>query len=323
MKAIVRYRYGSADVLAVKHVEIPEIAADEVLLRVRAAGVDRGVWHVMTGKPYLVRLVFGIRRPKVATLGMDVAGVIEAVGAEVTGVQPGEEVFGICNGSFAHYASASPDKLARKPANLTFQEAAAVPVSGLTALQAVRDKGRLQTGEHVLIIGASGGVGTFAVQIAKSLGAQVTGVCSTGKLDLVRSIGADHAIDYTQHSITDGDERYDLILDIAGNRPLSQLRRALATTGTLVIVGGEGRGRWLGSAPVRQFQATALSPFVDQRLGVFMTSQNSKDLDTLRDLIETGAVTPVIDRVCSLPEVPDAIRDLDAGRARGKIVVAV
>jgi NADPH:quinone reductase-like Zn-dependent oxidoreductase len=322
MKAIVRGAYGSADVLAVKDIEVPELADNEVLVRVRAAGVDRGAWHIMTGLPYLGRLAFGIRRPKAATLGSELAGVVEAVGAEASGVQPGEEVFGIGNGSFAQYAAARPGKLARKPANLTFEQAAAVPVSGLAALQAVRDKGGVRAGQHVLIIGASGGVGTFAVQIAKAFGAKVTGVCSTAKVEVVRSIGADHVIDYTHRDITDDADRYDVVLDIGGNRPLSQLRRALTHDGTLVIVGGEGGGRWFGGID-RQLRAMALSPFVPQRLGTFITSENSKDLDTLRDLIEAGAVTPVIDRVCSLAEVPDAIRDLDAGRVRGKRVIAV
>ena len=322
MRAIVRDVYGSADVLAVKDVEVPELAAGEVLVRVRAAGIDRGVWHIMTGLPYLGRLAYGIRRPRAATLGSEVAGVVEAVGAEVTALQPGDEVFGIGNGSFADYASARPDKLARKPANLTFEEAAAVPVSGLTALQAVRDRGRTRPGQHVLIIGASGGVGTFAVQIAKAFGAGVTGVCSSAKVDLVRSIGADHVIDYTQGDITDDDQSYDVVLDIGGNRPLSQLRRVLARDGTLVIVGGEGGGRLLGGID-RQLRAIALSPFSRQRLGTFVASQNAKDLETLRKLIETGSVRPIVDRVCSLAEVPDAIRDLEAGRVRGKLVVAV
>ena len=322
MRAIVRDRYGSADVLALRDVPIPEAGDDEVLVRVRAAGLDRGVWHIMAGVPYVMRVAgYGVRRPKAAGLGSEVAGVIEAVGANVTDPRPGDAVYGTCGASFAEYAVARADRLARAPANLTFEQAAAVPVSGVTALQALRDRGHLQTGQRVLVIGASGGVGTFAVQIAKALGAHVTGVSSTAKMDLVRSIGADHVIDYTQADITDDNERYDLVLDIGGNRPLSQLRRVLTRNGTLVIVGGEGGGRWTGGIH-RQLRATALSPFVRQRLGTFITKQNAADLDALRALIETGALTPVVDKVVALDQVPDAIRDLAAGHARGKIVVA-
>jgi NADPH:quinone reductase-like Zn-dependent oxidoreductase len=240
----------------------------------------------------------------------------------VTGLTPGDAVFGTGKGSLAEYAPARPDKLARMPANLTYEQAAAVPVSGPTALQSLRDRGRVQAGQHVLIIGASGGVGTFAVQIAKAFGAEVTGVCSTAKAGLVRSIGADHVIDYTAGDIRDGNCRYDLVLDIGGNRSVTALRRVLAPKGTLVIVGGEGGGRWFGGID-RQLRATALSPLVGQRLGTFIATDNSRDLDTLRALIEAGAVTPVIDRACSLAEIPDAMRDLAAGRVRGKIVAAI
>jgi NADPH:quinone reductase-like Zn-dependent oxidoreductase len=322
MKAIVRDRYGPADVLELRDVELARVGADEVLVRVRAAGRDRGVWHIMTGLPYLIRLAgYGLRRPKTAGLGSELAGVVEAVGANVTQLQPGEAVFGTCSASFAEYASARPDKLARMPANLSFEQAAAVPVSATTALQALRDRGRVQSGQRVLVIGASGGVGTFAVQIAKAFGANVTGVCSTQKVDLVRSIGADHVIDYTHADITDDDQRYDLVLDIGGNRPLSQLRRVLTRDGTLVIVGGEGGDRWTGGIH-RQLRAMALSPFVRQRLGTFIAKENSTDLDAARTLIETGAVTPVIDRVIALHEAPGAIRHLAAGHVRGKIVIA-
>ena len=317
-----RDRYGSADVLGLRDVPVPEAGDEEVLVRVRAAGLDRGAWHVMAGLPYLIRLAgYGVRRPKTAGLGSEMAGVVEAVGAKVTGVRPGDAVFGTCRASFAEYAVARPDRLARMPANLTFEQAAAVPVSAVTALQALRDRGRVQGGQRVLVVGASGGVGTYAVQIAKALGAHVTGVSSTAKVDLVRSIGADRVIDYTQADITDDKQRYDLVLDIGGNRPLSQLRRVLTRNGTLVIVGGEGGGRWTGGIH-RQLHATALSPFVRQRLGTFIAKQNVADLDALRALIETGAVTAVIDRVVALDQVPDAIRDLAAGHARGKIVVA-
>jgi NADPH:quinone reductase-like Zn-dependent oxidoreductase len=322
MKAIVRDRYGAADVLELRDVEVPQVADDEVLVRVRAAGLDRGAWHIMAGLPYLIRIAgYGLRRPKVAGLGSEMAGIVEAVGAQVTGLQPGEAVFGTCRASFAEYASARPDQLARMPAKLTFEQAAAVPVSAVTALQGLRDRGRLQAGQRVLIVGASGGVGTFAVQIAKASGAHVTGVCSTPKVDLVRSIGADHVIDYAHADITDGDERYDVVLDIGGNRPLSQLRRVLTRDGTLVLLGGEEGGRWTGGMD-RTLRAVALSPFVRQRLGTFVAKVNSTDLDALRALIETGAVTPVVDKVVALREVPDAIRDLAGGHVRGKIVVA-
>jgi NADPH:quinone reductase-like Zn-dependent oxidoreductase len=322
MTAVERDTYGSADLLSVRTVERPNAAGGDVLVEVSAAGVDRGVWHVMTGRPYLMRIAgFGLRRPKNPGLGSELAGVVAAVGADVTGVAPGDAVFGVGRSAFAEYALARAGKLARMPANLTYVQAAAVPVSGLTALQALRDKGRIQAGQSVLIIGASGGVGTFAVQIAKAFGATVTGVCSTAKIDLVRSLGADHVIDYTAEDISEGNRRYDLVLDIGGNRSLRTLRRMLTPTGTLVIIGGEGGGRWFGIG--RQLRAIVLSPFVRQRLGTLIASENSNDLDALRTMIEDGVVIPVIDRACSLPEVPDAIRDLEGGRVRGKIVVAV
>src|SRR4051794_36912965 len=238
MKAIVRDRYGPPDVLRLSEVQTPDIGDEQVLVRVRAAGLDRGAWHVMAGLPYLLRAAgYGLRKPKVAGLGSELAGVVEAVGAKVTALEPGDAVFGTCSASFAEYASTDPDKLARMPANLSFEQAAAVPVSGVTALQALRDHGRVKAGQHVLVIGASGGVGTFAVQIAKALGANVTGVSRTQKLDLVRSLGADHVIDYTHADITDDGKRYDVVLDIGGNRPLHRLRRVLTNDGTLVIVG--------------------------------------------------------------------------------------
>jgi NADPH:quinone reductase-like Zn-dependent oxidoreductase len=322
MKAIVRDRYGSTDVLELRPVAVPEVGDDEVLVRVCAAGLDRGAWHIMAGLPYLIRIAgYGLRKPKAAGLGSEVAGVVEAVGAKVTGLRPGEAVFGTCSASFAEYTAARPDRLARMPANLTFEQAAAVPVSAVTALQAVRDRGGVQAGQRVLVVGASGGVGTFAVQIAKAFGANVTGVCSTPKVDLVRSLGADHVIDYVHAEITDGNQRYDVVLDIGGNRPLSLLRRVLTHDGTLVIVGGEGGGRWTGGI-ARQLRAVALSPFVRQRLGTFIANENSTNLDALRALIETGAVAPVIDRVIALHQVPDAIRDLARGDVRGKIVMS-
>jgi NADPH:quinone reductase-like Zn-dependent oxidoreductase len=321
MRAIVRDRYGSADVLRLSEVERPDVGDEDVLVHVRAAGLDRGVWHIMAGLPYLIRVAgYGLRSPKGAGLGSELAGLVEAVGPKVTGLAPGDAVFGTCSASFAEYASADPGKLARMPANLSFEQAAAVPVSAVTALQALRDHGRVKAGQRVLVIGASGGVGTFAVQIAKALGADVTGVASTQKLDLVRSLGADRVIDYTQADITDDGQRYDVVLDIGGNRPLSRLRRVLTGRGTLVIVGGEGGDRWTGGLH-RQLGATMLSLFVRQRLGTFIAKPNRRDLDALRDLIEAGSVTPAVDRVIALDEVPDAIRDLHRGRVHGKVVI--
>ncbi len=322
MKAIVQDRYGSADVLRLRDIDRPELGNDDVLVRVLAAGVDPGVWHLMTGLPYLVRLGFGLRAPKTPVRGMDVAGRVEEVGENVTQFEVGDEVFGTCNGSFAEYARATEDKLALKTANLSFEQAAAVPVSACTALHALRDSGEVRAGQKVLIVGASGGVGTFAVQLAKAFGAQVTGVCSTTKLELVRSIGADQVIDYTRDDFSQMGERYDLILDIAGNRSLSLLRSALTPEGTLVIVGGEGGGPWLGGTD-RQIRALILSPFVRHNLRNFISVENKGDLLVLKELIESGKVTPVIDRTYPLREAPDAIRYLEDGHARGKVVIKV
>jgi NADPH:quinone reductase-like Zn-dependent oxidoreductase len=323
MKAIVQDTYGSADLLELRDIDKPEITDDEVLVRVRAAGVDRGVWHVMTGLPYPIRLAgYGLRKPKTPVQGADLAGVVEAVGKDVTRFQPGDEVFGIGKGAFAEYARAPESKLAPKPANLTFEQAAVVAISGLPALQALRDKGRVEPGQKVLIIGASGGVGTYAVQLAKAFGAHVTGVCSTTKVDMVRSLGADHVIDYTQEDFTRSGQRYDLILDIGGNPSLSRLRRALAPKGTLVIVGGEAGGRWLGGND-RQLRALLLSRFVGQRLTTFISKENHEDMLVLKELIEAGKVTPVIDRTYQLSEAPQAIRYLEHGHARGKVVITI
>jgi NADPH:quinone reductase-like Zn-dependent oxidoreductase len=323
MKAIVQDTYGSTDVLEFRDIDRPEIADDEVLVRVHSAGVDRGVWHLMTGLPYPVRLAgYGLRTPKTQVPGMDLAGVVEAVGKDVTRFQPGDEVFGIGAGAFAEYARAREDKLVPKPANLTFEQAAVVSTSGLTALQGLRDRGRVGPGQQVLVIGASGGVGTYAVQLAKAFGAEVTGVCSTTKVDMVRSLGADHVIDYTSADFAEGVSRYDVILDIGGNASLSRLRRALTPKGTLVIAGGETDGRWLGGTD-RQIRALMLSPFVAQKLGTFITSQNLQDLIVLRELIEDEKVTPAIDRTYPLSEVPKAIRYLKDGHARGKVVITV
>jgi NADPH:quinone reductase-like Zn-dependent oxidoreductase len=323
MKAIVRDAYGSADVLELRDIDKPVVGDDEVLLRVRAAGVDQGVWHVMAGLPYPIRLAgFGLRAPKNPVLGADVAGVVQAVGKEVSGFRPGDEVFGIAKGSYAEYARASEDRLAPKPANLTFEQAAVVAISGLTALQGVRDHGKVRPGQKVLIIGASGGVGTYAVQVAKAFGAQVTGVCSTTKVELVRSLGADHVIDYTREDFADGQQRYDAILDVGGDASLSRLRRALTPKGTLVITGGETDGRWLGGTD-RQLRALVLSPFVGQKLGTFVSRENREDMVVLKEFIEAGKVTPVVDRAYALSEVADAIRYMREGRARGKVVITM
>ena len=323
MKAIARDTYGSTDLLELRDMDRPGIGDDEVLVRVHAAGVDRGVWHIMTGLPYPIRLAgFGLRAPKNPVIGMDLAGVVEAVGKNVTRFRPGDEVFGIGKGSYAEYAPAREDKLAPKPANLTFEQAAVLAISGSTALQAVRDHGRVEPGQEVLVIGASGGVGTYAVQIAKAFGANVTGVCSTTKMEMVRSIGADHVIDYTREDFAKGDKRYDVILDIGGNSPLARLRRALTAEGTLVITGGEGEGRWLGGTD-RQLRATMLSPFVSQKLGTFINKENHEDMLALKELTESGKLTPVIDRTYPLAEAPRAIRYLEEGHAKGKVVVTV
>ncbi len=324
MKAIVQDTYGSPNVLELRDIDKPVVGDDDVLVRVHAAGVDPGVWHLMTGLPYLVRIMgFGLGKPKTRVRGMDVAGLVEAVGKDVTQFQPGDEVFGTCDGSFAEYACAGEDRLAPKPANLTFEQAAAVPISACTALQGLRDKGQVHAGQRVLIIGAAGGVGTFAVQLAKAFGAEVTGVCSTTKVGLVRSIGAERAIDYTREDFADGRQHYDVILDTAGNRPLSHLRRALTSRGTLVIVGGEGGGRWFGGFERQILWAPMLSPFVGQQLRSLSSTARKEDLQFLKELIEAGKVTPVIDRTYPLNEVPEAIQYLEEGHARGKVVITV
>ncbi len=322
MRAIVQRAYGSPDVFRVAQIRIPEVADNQVLVRVHAAGLDRGTWHLMAGQPYLLRLALGLRKPKNPVPGLDLAGTVVAVGSAVTRFSPGEEVYGTGHGSFAEYAAAPEDQLARKPRNLSFEQAAVVPVSGLTALQALTDVGRVEAGQRVLIIGASGGVGSYAVQLARALGTEVTGVSSTTKLDLVRSLGADHVIDYTREDFADGEHRYDLILDIAGNPTLSRLRRALAPTGTAVIVGGEQGGRLSGGLD-RQFRAVALSLLVRQRLTFFVSKERGSDLERLTELIESGKLTPKIDQIFSLDQVPEAMRHLAAGKARGKIAITV
>jgi NADPH:quinone reductase-like Zn-dependent oxidoreductase len=326
MRAIVHESYGSADVLRLASIPRP-VAADlsehEVLLSVRAAGLDRGTWHIMAGLPYLGRLAFGVRRPRNPVLGLDVAGTVVAVGSAVTRFAAGDEVFGFGKGTFAEYAVAREDKLALKPANLTFQQAAVVPVSAGTALQAVSDHGHLEAGQTVLVVGASGGVGSYAVQLAKALGAkELTGVASTAKLDLVRSLGADRVLDYTRDDWADGTREYDLVLDIGGNPSLSRLRRALTPRGTAVIVGGEAGGSFSGGMN-RQLRGLAWSPFLRQRLTNFVARQRAADLERLAGLLEAGTLKPTIHGSYPLEEVPEAMRHLVAGKVAGKIAITV
>lgn len=323
MKAIVQDAYGSADVLELRDIARPEPADGEVLIRVRAAGVDQGVWHLMTGLPYLVRLFgYGLKKPKVPVRGREVAGVVEAVGPGVTRFSPGDEVFGTCEGSFAEYVCANEDKVARKPAHLSFEEAAASPISGVTALQAVRDAGQVTVGQKVLILGAGGGVGSFAVQLAKAFGAEVTGVCSTAKVELVRSLGADAVVDYTKTYIAGAGQLYDLILDAAGNRPLSFLRRLLVRKGTLVIIGGEGGSKLTGGFE-RSLVAPLVSLFSGRKFKGLVAKETHLDLEALASLMEAGSVKPALDKVFPLAEAPAAIQYLHEGRARGKVVLSV
>ncbi len=321
MQAVTQSRYGGTETLQLADIPAPTPGPRDVLVRVRAAGVDRGTWHLMTGLPYAVRLAFGLRRPKFPVVGRDLAGVVEAIGAEVTSVSVGDEVLGTADGSFAELAVLPETRLARKPAHVSFEESAILPVSGGTALQAVRDAGRVQAGDRVLVIGASGGVGSYAVQIAVAYGADVTGMASTAKVDLVRSLGATSVIDYTREEI---DERgaYDAIIDLAGLRPLAQLRQSLSRTGTLVIAGGEGGDRWLGGTH-RQLGAMALSPFVPQRLTALMSKENGADYAELVDLVARGAVRPTLERTYTLEEAAKAIDHLAAGHVRGKVALTV
>jgi len=323
MKAIVQDSYGAADVLEFRDIQDPVVGENDVLVGVRAAGCGPDVWHMMTGEPYLARLMLGLGRPKVGVRGQDVAGTVEAVGSSVEGLRPGDEVMGIAEGSFAELAIAEPGKLVPKPARLTWEQAAAVPISGLTALQAIRDVAKVQPGQTVLVIGAAGGVGTLTVQVAKAFGAEVTGVCSMSKLDLVRSLGADEVIDYTKETFTDGSRRWDVIVDTAGRRPLSEVRRALTPKGTLVIVGGDGGGRWTGGFFRGVLRGPLLSLFVGQRLRGFISKENKEDLEALSELIKAGKVTPVIDRTYPLIEAPEAIRYLERGHPGGKVVVTL
>jgi NADPH:quinone reductase-like Zn-dependent oxidoreductase len=321
MSAIVRDRYGDASVLQLARISRPAVKDNEVLVRVRAAGLDRGTWHLMAGRPYVARLFLGLRRPRNPVSGLDLAGTVAAVGSAVTRFTVGQEVFGFGNGSFAEYATARESKLALKPAGLSFEQAAAVPVSAVTALQALRDVGRVQSGAKVLITGASGGVGSYAVQLAVAFGADVTGVCSTSKMDFVRSLGAGQVIDYTRDDFADGRRQYDLILDFAGNPSLSRLRSALTATGTAVVGGGEHGGNLTGMG--RQLGAVVLSPFVSQRLRMFAASERAADLEQITELIDAGKVMPCVDRTFPLAQAADAMRFLEAGRVRGKVVMTV
>ena len=325
MKAVVQDAYGSAAVLETRDIDKPETSDDEVLVRVRAAGVNPGDWAIMSGLPYIARPVYGLRKPKNAVRGTDVAGTVEAVGTGVRRFQPGDEVFGWCSGlggAFAEYASVSEDALAPKPANVTFEQAAAVPMAGLVALQALRDHGGVRAGQKVLINGASGGIGTFAVQIAKALGAEVTGVCSTRNVGMVRSIGADHVVDYTREDFTHKDQRYDFVLDNAGNHSLSDLRRALIPMGTLVPNGGGFENHWFANGG-RVISAHVLTRFVSHRLRPFLVSPKFEDLVVLKELIEAGKLKPVIERTYPLSETPEAIGHVGEGHARGKIAVTI
>ena len=326
MKAMAYTEYGPPDVLELTGVEKPVAKGDEVLLKVHAASVNPADWHLLRGKPYIARLQIGLRKPKETVLGCDVAGQVEAVGKNVTTLQPGDEVFGSPFmhgfGAFAESVCVPEDLLAPKPATLSFEQAAAVPLAASTALQGLRDHGGIEPGHNVLIIGASGGVGTFAVQIAKSFDAEVSGVCSTRNVDMVRSLGADHVIDYTKEDFTQSGQKYDLIFQLAGTRSPSECRRALTSKGTLVLSSGESDGRWIGPVD-RIIKALMLSPFVSQKMASFTVQPNKADLQFLKQLIESGKVTPVIDRTYPLSEVPEAIRYLENGHARGKVVITV
>ncbi len=323
MQAVVQNGYGASDILRLSQVAVPQAGPHEVLISVRAAGLDRGTWHLMHGKPRLLRLVFGLRTPKQPVIGRDVAGVVVAVGSEVSTFAVGDEVFGVAPGSVAEYAVARADKLAQRPANLTWEQAAVVPISGGTALQAVVDVGGVLAGQQVLVTGASGGVGSFAVQLATSLGAEVTGVASAAKLDLVRALGAARVLDYALDDFADGETRYDLIIDIAGLPELGRLRRALTPTGTLVLVGGEDGGDWLGGTMGRQLRARLASFFSRQRLTSVIAKERASDYERLALLLASGAVVPRIDRAYPLAETADAMRSLEAGTVRGKVAITV
>jgi NADPH:quinone reductase-like Zn-dependent oxidoreductase len=322
MKAIVYRRYGSSDVLEYEETDKPTVGDDQVLIKVRAASVNPFDWHFMRGTPYFLRIQTGLRKPKETRLGVDVAGQVEAVGRNVTRFRTGDEVFGSCRGAFAEYACASESALVMKPDNITPEQAAAVPMAAYTALQGLRDKGQLQPGQKVLVNGASGGVGTFAVQIAKALGADVAGVCSTRNVDIVRSLGADRVIDYTQEDFTRSGQRYDLIFDCAANRSLSAVRRALNPTGKYIMVGGP-TGRWMIGLLARAIAGLLWSRFVSETMIIFTAKRSQQDLTTICELIKAGKVTPVIDKRFRLSEVPAAARYLEQGHARGKVIISV
>lgn len=319
MKAIIQTQYGSPDVLQLEDVEKPTPGDDEVLVRVRAAAVNIGDWHLLRAVPYVIRLGLGLRKPRRRTPGRDIAGHVEAVGRNVTDFGPGDEVFGWCGGAFAEYVCTSETNLLPKPANLTLEQAVAVGDSAFTALAAVRDQGRVQPGQRVLINGASGGVGTFAVQIAKAFGAHVTAVCSTRNVDLVRSLGADEVIDYQQQDFAQTRHHYDVMLDLVGNRSLAECRRVLTPRGTYVIVGVRDAGTWLGLG--RQTKALLLAPFVRHRMRVFVVKHTRADLGVLKGLVEAGHVVPVIEKHYTLSEAPDALRHQGEGHPRGKIIL--
>jgi NADPH:quinone reductase-like Zn-dependent oxidoreductase len=323
MQAIVQHRYGSSDVLGLEHVDRPTAGPGQVLIEVHAAGLDRGTWHLMTGLPYLVRLAgFGLTKPKHPVLGLDVAGRVVGIGPNVDRFTIGDEVFGIADGSYAEFAIAEADKLSHKPANVSFEQAAAATISGITALQALTDIADVQPGQRVLVLGASGGVGTHAVQIAKALGAEVTGVASTAKTDLVNSLGADHVIDYTTDDFTAHRHHFDVILDIGGRNSLRRLRRALARKGTLVIVGGEDGNRITGGVG-RQLRAVILSPFVGQRMTTFISTEHHSVIDRLAEFLQAGTVVPAVGARYDLADMPDAMRRMEAGRTEGKTVITV
>jgi NADPH:quinone reductase-like Zn-dependent oxidoreductase len=320
MKAVTQDRYGGADTLRVRDVPTPRLGADQVMVRVAAAGVDRGAYHLMRGLPYLVRLGYGLRKPKTAIPGTNIAGTVEVVGENVTHLQPGDTVYGTCRGAFAEYAVSDEDRLAPKPTGLGFEEAAVLPYPGAVCLQAVRDRAQVTTGQSVLVVGASGAVGTIAVQIATASGASVTGVCSSASAELVRQLGADRIIDYKQSDLAADGHRFDAIIDIDGNTRLSRLRAALSPKGTLVIVGGEGGGRLIGGTH-RQLGALLLSPFVRQKLGTFIASERADILHDLNELVDGGHVKPVMGRCVPLAHAADAVADLDARHTRGRIAL--
>jgi NADPH:quinone reductase-like Zn-dependent oxidoreductase len=323
MKAIVYRCYGTPEVLKLEDIAKPAPADDRVLVKVHAASVNPLDWHYMQGKPYVMRVGVGVGKPDSILMGADFAGTVESIGKNVTRFKPGDEVFGDRDGAFGEYVSVRENgAIASKPSNMTMEQAAAVPVAGLTALQALRDKGKVQAGQKVLINGASGGVGTFAVQIAKTYGADVTGVCSTRNVEMVKSIGADHVIDYTKEDFTQGSVRYDLIIDNVGNHTLSELRHVLTPKGVLVSVGGPSDNPWLGPLAT-SIDAYIVAPFVSQKLMFMLAQANKEDLNVLRDLMQAGKLTPVIDRRYSLAETAQAISYLEQGHAKGKVIITV